>query len=192
MKAIIQFSLVFSLSVFAASARVHAADVSVGDAAPHFAVKDDQGETWDSRKHFGEKIVVLYFYPADMTGGCTKQACSFRDDLPQLSEKGVEVIGVSGDSVENHQLFKQAHDLNFTLLADTEGEIAKAYGVPLRTGGSIQRTVNDKEFTLTRGVTAARWTFVVGKDGKVVHKDTSVNAAKDSEKVMEVVKKLQK
>ena len=65
-----------------------------------------------------------------MTGGCTKQACSFRDDDGAArARKGVEVVGVSGDSVENHQVFKKAHELNFTLLADPEGVIARAFGV---------------------------------------------------------------
>ncbi|HTN01054.1 MAG TPA: peroxiredoxin, partial [Planctomycetaceae bacterium] len=103
-------------------ASVQAADVDlkVGDAAPKFEVQDDSGKAWSSADHFGKKIVVVYFYPADMTGGCTKQACGFRDDMKTLTEMGVEVVGVSGDSVRNHQLFKKAHDLNFPLLADVD------------------------------------------------------------------------
>ncbi|MCA8984371.1 MAG: peroxiredoxin [Planctomycetaceae bacterium] len=164
--------------------------VAVGDPAPQFSAKDDQGKTWKSEDHVGKKILVVYFYPADLTGGCTKQACAFRDDLPKFTEQGVEVIGVSGDTVENHQLFKKAHDLNFTLLADIEGTVAKAFGVPSREGGSIQRTVDNKEYTLTRALTTARWTFVIDKSGKVVHKNTSVNAAEDSQAVMQVLKSL--
>lgn len=172
---------------------VFAADgVSVGEPAPAFSAKDERGELWKSEDFVGKKILVVYFYPADLTGGCTKQACAFRDDLPKFTEKGVEIIGVSGDSVENHQLFKKAHDLNFTLLADTEGTVAKAFGVPTRAGGSIQRTIDDKEYTLSRNLTTARWTFVIDKSGKVVHKDTSVNAAADSEAVMQVLQKLNK
>ncbi len=166
--------------------------VSVGDPAPAFSAKDDQGKEWKSADYVGKKTLVIYFYPADLTGGCTKQACAFRDDLPKFTEKGVEIIGVSGDSVENHQLFKKAHDLNFTLLADTEGAVAKAFGVPTRAGGSIQRTVDDKEYTLSRNLTTARWTFVIDKSGKIVHKDTTVNAAADSEAVMQVLQKLNK
>ncbi len=169
---------------------VFAADVNVGDDAPKFSAKDDQGNAWKSENHVGEKILVVYFYPADMTGGCTKQACGFRDDMAQLQGADVEVVGVSGDTVESHQLFKKVYDLNFTLLADTEGEVAKAFGVPVRPGGSIERTVDSQNFVLTRGVTANRWTFVIDKNGKVVHKDTSVNAAADSEKIMQVVRKL--
>ncbi|MCG6157960.1 peroxiredoxin [Rubinisphaera margarita] len=169
---------------------VMADDVNVGDDAPKFSARDDQGNVWKSENHVGKKILVVYFYPADMTGGCTKQACGFRDDMAQLQGADVEVVGVSGDTVESHQLFKKVYDLNFTLLADTEGEVAKAFGVPTRPGGSIERTVDSQNFVLTRGVTANRWTFVVDKNGKVVHKDTSVNAAADSEKIMQVVQKL--
>lgn len=164
--------------------------LEVGSQAPKFSAKDDKGQEWKSEDHVGKKILVVYFYPADLTGGCTKQACAFRDDLPKFDEKGVEVIGVSGDTVENHQLFKKAHQLNFTLLADTEGAIAKAFGVPTKAGGSIERTVDNEIFTLTRRLTTARWTFVIDENGKIVHKNTSVNAAEDSQAVMKVIESL--
>src|SRR5437016_4764214 len=92
-------------------------DLKVGDPAPTFTATDDQGKEWKSTEHVGKKVLVVYFYPADMTGGCTKQACGFRDDMKALSERGVEVVGISGDSAENHQFFKKYHNLNFTLLA---------------------------------------------------------------------------
>src|SRR6516164_5108066 len=76
-------------------------ELKVGDKAPAFDAKDDQGKDWKSSAHVGKNIIVVYFYPADMTGGCTKQACGFRDDLKSLVDKGVEVVGVSGDSVKN-------------------------------------------------------------------------------------------
>ncbi len=117
-----------------------AADLNVGDAAPSFTSTDDQGKAWKSSDYVGKKIMVVYFYPADLTGGCTKQACGFRDDMKKLQDQGVEVVGVSGDSVRNHQLFKKEHELNFTLLADEDGNVAKAFGVPLRPGGRGQGT----------------------------------------------------
>lgn len=182
--------LLAATALFLSASETRAADVAVGQKAPSFSAKDDQGKEWKSSDHVGKKALVIYFYPADLTGGCTKQACAFRDDLPKFTSKNVEVIGVSGDSVENHQLFKQAHDLNFTLLADTEGSIARAFGVPTRAGGSIQRTINEKEYTLTRPLTTARWTFVIDQDGTIVHKETSVNAAEDSQAVLKVLEKL--
>jgi len=165
--------------------------LKVGEAVPEFSALDDQGKKWNSKEHVGKKILVVYFYPADMTGGCTKQACAFRDDLPKLKGENVEVVGVSGDTVKNHQLFIKAHNLNFTLLADTEGKIAKTFGVPTRKGGSIQRTIDNEEFTLTRSLTTARWTFIIDLNGKLAHKNTAVNAAQDSKAVMKIVKKLE-
>lgn len=164
--------------------------VDVGDPAPTFEVKDDTGELWKSKDHVGKKIVVVYFYPADLTGGCTKQACGFRDDAKDLQAKGIEVVGVSGDSVRNHQLFKKVHSLNFALLADEDGAVARSFGVPVSKGGSIQRVIDGKEETLVRGVTAARWTFVIDKDGKIAYKNNKVNAAEDSQTILKVVEKL--
>ncbi len=181
------------VSLLLTNTATFAVDVSlaVGDAAPEFSVKDDTGSDWKSSDHFGKKIVVVYFYPADMTGGCTKQACGFRDDFSKLKELGVEVVGVSGDTVRNHQLFKKAEDLNFTLLADVEGKVATGFGVPFKAGEqSITRTIDGKEETLTRLGTAKRWTFVIGEDGKVAYKNEEVNAAEDSQKILAEVKKL--
>jgi peroxiredoxin Q/BCP len=166
-------------------------DLKVGDPAPVFESVDDAGKPWKSADYVGKKIVVVYFYPADLTGGCTKQACGFRDDMKTLQDKGVEVVGVSGDSVRNHQIFKKVHELNFTLLADEKGTVAEKFGVPVGPGGEIKREVDGKEETLVRGVTAQRWTFVLSKDGKVVMKNTKVNAAEDSKAILALVEKLQ-
>ncbi len=189
---IFAFALVLGLLTFQTGQMVVAGELKLGQTVPEFSALDQQGKKWDSKDHIGKKILVIYFYPADMTGGCTKQACAFRDDLPKLKAANVEVVGVSGDTVKNHQLFVKAHNLNFTLLADTDGKIAKTFGVPTRKGGSIQRTIDNENFTLTRGVTASRWTFIIDLDGKLVHKNTAVNAAQDSKNVMQIVEKLKK
>ena len=165
-------------------------DLKVGDPAPAFKAKDDTGKEWKSADRVGKKILVVYFYPASFTGGCTKQACGFRDDLKALSEKGVEVVGVSGDAVRTQELFKKEHKLPFTLLADEKGEVAKAFGVPTSKGGTVKQKIADKEETLERGLTAQRWTFVIDKSGKIVHKETKVKAAEDSKAILEVVQKL--
>ncbi|TWT60194.1 peroxiredoxin [Rubinisphaera italica] len=183
-------AMVFS-GMICFSGIAQAASPNVGDAAPKFSSKDDQGKEWKSTDHVGKKILVVYFYPADMTGGCTKQACGFRDDMAKLNDADVEVVGVSGDTVESHQLFKKVHDLNFTLLADTDGSVAEAFGVPTKSGGSIEREVEGINHVLTRGVTASRWTFVIDQSGKIAYKDTSVNAAEDSKTIIETVNKLQ-
>lgn len=163
----------------------------VGDPAPTFEVQDDRGKTWKSSEHFGKKIVVVYFYPADMTGGCTAQACAFRDDMGELADKDVEVVGVSGDTVENHQLFKKAHGLNFTLLADVDGKVADAFGVPKTVGEKTVKAVIDGiSHDLTRNVTTQRWTFIVDREGKIAYKDPSVNARQDSQKVLAALAEL--
>lgn len=163
----------------------------VGAAAPQFEVLDDRGETWKSADHYGKKIVVVYFYPADMTGGCTAQACAFRDDLGKLTDKGVIVVGVSGDSVENHQLFKRAHQLNFPLLADVDGQVADAFGVPKTVGEkTVKAEIEGKSYDLVRNVTTKRYTFVIDRDGKIAYKDDAVNAREDSQKVQAVIAKL--
>jgi len=192
------FCLYLAAMVFALpAARVEAddakVDLKVGEGAPEFQGTDDQGQTWKSSDHVGKNVLVVYFYPADLTGGCTKQACGFRDDMKSLTDKGVEVVGVSGDSVTNHQLFKQVHKLNFTLLADERGTIAKKFGVPVSKGGQFKtKDLDGNEVVLTRGITAQRWTFVIGKDGKIAYKNAKVNAPKDSKEILEVVEKLEK
>ena len=165
--------------------------LKVGDTAPTFEATDDQGKAFKSADVVGKKVLVVYFYPADLTGGCTKQACGFRDNMSALTEKGVEVVGVSGDSAENHKIFKQVHKLNFTLLADEKGELAKKFGVTLKPGGVFKtKDADGKDVELTRGVTAMRWTFIIGKDGKIAYKDDKVNAAEDAKKILEAVEKL--
>lgn len=169
--------------------------LNVGDPAPEFTLQDDQGKDWKSTEHFGRKIVVVYFYPADMTGGCTKQACGFRDDLSQLAAEGIEVVGISGDSVKNHQLFKKAHKLNFTLLADPKGEVAEKFGVPFTPGEkSVTATIDGEEHVLVRTVTTQRWTFVVDKDGKIAMKrdlrSEGADPGEDAQTILAFVKKL--
>jgi peroxiredoxin Q/BCP len=175
------------------SVSASAAELKVGDKAPEFEALDTQGKAWKSAEHVGKKLIVVYFYPADMTGGCTKQACAFRDDLSKLAGQDVEVVGVSGDSVRNHQLFAKKHNLSFTLLADTEAKVAEAFGVPYTTGEkSVKAEVDGKEETLLRNVTIQRWTFIIDKDGKVAYKNTKVAAADDSKAVAEAVATIKK
>lgn len=185
-----------SLMLFAwmiTSALLPAAELKVGDVAPKFTAKDDTGADWKSEDHVGKKVVVVYFYPADFTGGCTKQACGFRDDLKILSEQGVEVVGVSGDTAATHAEFKKFHKLNFTLLADEDAKLAEAFGVPHSKGEkTFEFDVGGagKKTPFTRFATIQRWTFVIGKDGKIAAVETMVKAAEDSQSVLEIVKGL--
>jgi peroxiredoxin Q/BCP len=168
--------------------------VKVGDKAPAIESIDDQGKPWKSTDVVGKKILVVYFYPADFTGGCTSQACSFRDDIEKLHGQGVEVVGVSGDSAATHKLFKNYHKLNFTLLADEKGAIAKLFGVPVTKGGTIKGIGFDETGTkidVTRGSTIQRYTVVIAKNGTVVAIDQVSNAKGDSQRIADMVKKME-
>jgi thioredoxin-dependent peroxiredoxin len=174
--------------------------LEVGDLAPAFEGQNDQGMKWKSSDSVGKKFIVLYFYPADFTTGCTKQAELWRDNMNALADKGVAVVGVSGDSVENHKLFKQAWKLNFPLLADEEGSIAEQFGVPVNhRGGQVRPHGPDRKpltddlgnpLVLERKATLARWTFLIGPDGKILYKNTKVNPAQDSQQVMDFLENL--
>jgi thioredoxin-dependent peroxiredoxin len=165
--------------------------LKVGDKVPAFQSVDDQGKTWKSTDVVGKKIVVLYFYPADFTGGCTSQACGFRDDIEKL--KDVEIIGVSGDSPMTHKLFKAHHKLPFTLLADEKGEVAKLFGVPAGKGGKatgIDESGNKIE--VVRSATIQRYTVVIDKDANVAAIDQVKDAKGDAKRIQQLVKKLEK
>ncbi len=164
--------------------------LQIGDVVPEFEAITAEGEQWHSSDFVGKSILVLYFYPAAMTGGCTAQACSFRDNRSQLLDLGAEVVGISGDEINNLRIFKNTNNLNFPLLSDPEGNIARSFGVPVRDGGSITREVDGEEVELRRSVTTARWTFIIGRDGTILYKDTEVDAEGDSEAVIAAIRQL--
>lgn len=175
------------------AATAAAAAPEVGAAAPVFEALDDTGRPWKSSDHVGKGPLVVYFYPADMTGGCTKQACGFRDDMQALRDLGVTVVGVSGDTVRNHQLFKKEYGLNFPLLADTDGAVAAAFGVPVTPGEKVvTKEIGGVAEEFKRAVTAKRWTFVIDAAGKVASRNTEVAAADDSKAVLATVQGLVK
>ena len=99
-----------------------------GDNAPAFSVKNEKGEEVKLSDFSGKKL-VLYFYPKDMTPGCTTQACNLRDHYSTLTKKGIAVLGISADDEARHEKFIGKHDLPFSLLADTNLEMIKAYGI---------------------------------------------------------------
>jgi thioredoxin-dependent peroxiredoxin len=111
--------------------------LAVGTKAPTFTTQDTSGKTV-SLENYAGKNVILYFYPKDDTPGCTKEACSFRDNYTAYQTKDVAVLGVSMDDVASHQKFTEKFNLPFPLLADTNGAIAKAYGVD---GGGYAKRV---------------------------------------------------
>jgi peroxiredoxin Q/BCP len=131
---------------------------AVGKAAPAFTLAANTGEKVRLADFKGKKIVVLFFYPKDMTSGCTKEACSFRDNYAALKEAGVEVLGISPDPVRQHEKFVEKQDLNFVLLADEDHKVAEKYGV-----WQVKRMYGNEYMGI------ARTTFVIDRDGKVAH-----------------------
>ena len=159
------------------------AGLIVGDVAPEFTALDQAGKPWKSSEHFGKgKYVIVYFYPGDLTPGCTVQACGYRDYLAGFRKEGIEVVGVSGDSVDNHAGFAKEKKLGFTLLADPEGELAKAFGVHFKPGGESQVQLDGKATTFVRGVTTKRTTFVFDPKGVVVYRSEG-NPYRDARKI---------
>lgn len=102
--------------------------LDTGIKAPDFTLPDQNGEMKSLSDYSGKKI-ILYFYPKDMTAGCTKQACGFAELFPQFSEKDAVIIGISKDSVSSHKKFEEKYGLPFTLLSDTEKTVIQAYDV---------------------------------------------------------------
>lgn len=140
-----------------------------GERAPDFEAKDQSGKTISLSSLRG-RPVVLYFYPKDNTPGCTAEACSFRDSMSQLQDRGIAVIGVSVDSEESHRKFASKYGLNFTLLSDKDKKIVRAYGV-------------ESPFKI-----AKRVTYVIGPDGVIKHVLSHVNT---SSHALDALKKLE-
>ena len=185
MKNIISVITVFIIPI--SSIAQNNTEVQLGDIVSEFSALDNNSNLWNSST-VKTDFLVVYFYPAAMTGGCTKQACAYRDNKTIFDEMGVTVIGVSGDEVKNLKHFKESYQLNFPLLSDTKGIISKLFGLPLKDGGSITREINGENYLLVRGVTTPRWTFILDKDRKVIYKNSQVTASEDSENVKNIIK----
>ena len=183
--------LLISLIILGALAQTSAQAV-LGEKVPNFSTLDQDGEKWVLKSNLKKSdYLVIYFYPAAFTGGCTAQACSYRDQKGELAKVGASVAGVSGDAPETLELFALENSLNFTMLADESGEIASIFGVPQNEGGTIQREIKGVNLDLTRGTTIQRWTFILNKEGELIYKDSEVDAAADSNKVLEYLSSLQ-
>ncbi|HWO93800.1 MAG TPA: peroxiredoxin [Dehalococcoidia bacterium] len=124
--------------------------LDVGSPAPDFSAPLDTGETFTLADWRGKKNVVLYFYPKDNTRGCTQEACTFRDNYDEIGKYDAIIVGVSSDSVESHQGFREKHNLPFPLIADTDKRVSKLYDAR----GLF-------------GFMTARVTYVIDKDGVI-------------------------
>lgn len=183
---------IFIFSLLMAAILTSTAQVSLGERAANFTALDQDGKKWALKKQLKEaEYLVIYFYPAAFTGGCTKQACTYRDHKGELEALKALVVGVSGDKPETLELFALEHQLNFPLLSDESGEIAKLFGVPREDGGSIRREIGGKILDLERGTTIQRWTFILDRKGTLIYKDPEVSAAEDGGKVVKFLSSMQ-
>ncbi len=149
--------------------------LNVGDKAPEFKGTTDSGEEV-SLKDFTGKKVVLYFYPKDDTPGCTREACSFRDNIGRVQEKNAVVVGVSVDSVKSHQKFKEKYDLPFPLISDPDKELVQSYGV------WKEKTNYGRKYMGTE-----RTTVVIDEQGRIAKIFNNVKVDGHTDKVLEAL-----
>ncbi len=146
--------------------------LEIGTKAPEFSLPDQNGNIHSLTNYKGQKV-ILYFYPKDMTGGCTAQACSFRARYPQIQEKGAVVLGVSKDSVESHKRFEEKYGLPFPLLADEFLEVITAYDV-LKPG---------KDGKPTKSL--IRSTYLIDENGVIIQAFGGVKPKENADQMLE-------
>lgn len=142
--------------------------LAIGNDAPDFTLPSATGETVSLSSFKGKKQVVIYFYPKDNTPGCTAQAQGFRDSYSKFEKAGAVVLGVSVDDEKSHKFFAEKQKLNFPLLADVGGKVARQYGV-------------------MGWIMAKRVTYVIDTDGKIKHVFSDVDVDGHSKEVLRVV-----
>ncbi len=147
--------------------------IEIGKKAPDFSLPDQDGKVHRLSEYKG-KPVVLYFYPKDDTPGCTKEACSFRDEFADYRKSGIEVLGVSTDDPKSHVKFREKYKLPFTLLSDTEKKVVEQYGV------WGEKNMYGKKYMGT-----IRKTFLIDKDGNIKYVFDTVKPENHAEEVLE-------
>jgi thioredoxin-dependent peroxiredoxin len=149
--------------------------VQKGSTVPQFALPDQNGKLFDITTVLGKKNLVIYFYPKDDSPGCTKEACTFRDQYEVFREADAEIIGISSDDVESHRQFAEKYHLTYTLLSDKDGNVRKLFGVP----------------SDLFGILPGRVTYVINKQGVVTHTfDPQFQTEKHSEGALAALKKI--
>jgi peroxiredoxin Q/BCP len=149
--------------------------IETGSQVPLFSLPDQNGKEFSIASVIGKKNLVIYFYPMDDSPGCTKEACSFRDQYDVFNEADAVIIGISGQSVESHKKFAEKYHLNFTLLSDEGDKIRKTFGVPVNFMGMVP----------------GRVTYIVDKSGKVVYVfNSQTQATKHVDEALRILKEL--
>lgn len=146
--------------------------LEVGTKAPVFTLPDQNGKIHSLEDYRGQKV-ILYFYPKDNTPGCTKQTCGYSERYPQFMEKGVEILGVSKDTVASHKRFEEKQGLTFTLLSDPERKVIQAYDVwkEKKNYGKVSMGV-------------VRTTYLIDEEGVIIRANDKVKAADDPENML--------
>lgn len=149
--------------------------LEVGDKAPDFVRTDENGSPVHLADRYAQKVVVLFFYPADNSAGCTREACAFRDSYEDFQDAGAEVIGISGGSTEGKQKFVRNNRLPFTLLNDGDGAVREMYGI----GRALL------------GLASARITYVIDREGVIRHKfESNFNMDAHANEALQIVRDL--
>lgn len=146
--------------------------VKIGDPAPQFESKDQDGKTVRLSDYKGKKV-VLYFYPKDDTPGCTAEACNLRDNYQRFIDQGYEIFGISSDDEKSHRKFIDKYDLPFRLIADTDKTIHEKYGT------WIEKSMYGRKYMGT-----ARTTFVIDENGNISDIIEKVNTKKHTDQIL--------
>ncbi len=150
--------------------------LETGTKAPDFTLKDQDGNEHSLSDYKGKKV-ILYFYPKDLTAGCTKQACAFGELYPQIEQEGAVVLGVSKDSVASHKKFEQKYNLPFTLLSDEDHKVNELYDV------WKEKSMYGKKYWGTE-----RSTYLIDEDGTIVQALKKVKAPDNPKQMLEYLK----
>jgi peroxiredoxin Q/BCP len=171
---LILFTLYYSFNSNAQNSK-NMESLKTGMKMPHFVLKDQKNQLFHSDSVVGRKNLVIYFYPKDDSPGCTKQACSFRDQFSVFEDVDAIVIGISAQSVESHKKFAEKHRLTFTLLSDEDNKVRKLFGVP----------------TNLLGILPGRVTYIIDKSGEVIYIfNSQLQAEKHVDEALRILKSL--
>ena len=147
--------------------------LTIGTQAPDFTLPDQNGENHSLSDYRGRKV-ILYFYPKDNTPGCSKQACGYSQNLPQFTEKGAVILGISKDSVVSHKKFETKYELAFPILSDPQRQVIEAYDV-----------WKEKKLYGKVSMGVVRTTYLIDENGVIVKANDKVKAAEDAQRMLE-------
>lgn len=166
------FYLLVYMVIFIIYFNIDTMKVVEGSKVPEFELKNQYGELFSLDSVIGKKNLVIYFYPKDDSPGCTKEACSFRDQFAVFADADAMIIGISAQSVESHLAFAKKHRLNYFLLSDTDNKVRKLFGVPSN----------------ILGLTPGRVTYIVDKKGEIVYIfNSQINAEKHVDEALRIL-----